>query len=660
MGAHPIGTFLAVIFLCAPWGEAADAGRVGNAHDTVVEVLLELPQAELTGAIERRDDTETGPHLLVTGEKNGVALDFHIEEAGLYEVKLHLVSPVYHPHYLDDSEPYSTMRLDDEVRSWPVREAQQPRYRNIPAIFELGQGTHRLEIADLPKELRLLGIVLVHDSILTDERMDIATPFEMPAIAPPVFADQTFNIIDFGAREEDGPAFSEAIRRAIAACHDGNGGTVVIPAGIWHTAGPIHYKSNVRIHVDEHADVFFSTKPEDYLPAVFVRWAGIEMQNYSPLFYAQDCENIALTGKGRLVGQGRSWWKYAARDTEVSMAAYEQWVLNFVPVAERNALAFDHVFRPQFFQPIHCKNILVEDVTLESGPFWTIDVVYCENVLVRRVKMCSVGPNNDGFCPDSSRNVVVEHCFFNTEDDAIAIHTGLNDDGRRVNTPTENVVIRHNRFSGGYWGGCSIGSLTTAGIRNVLFHDNHHADMNHALFLKSARGRGGIVENIYVQDITVERMYIDTMTFTTSYSAFFGGDSGPVPTFRDISLRDIEVNGTNVALNIQGLPDRPFENLVFENVTIRNASTGGQLENVRDVRMTNVHLQSNGHEAITLSNCQSLTLDACTFRGAGDVDLRVAGANSAGIVLLGAGADTCRVALDEGAPAGSLHRCTCD
>src|SRR5205085_2469238 len=156
------------------------------------------------------------------------------------------------------------------------------------------------------------------------------------------------------------------------------GGRVLIPPGKWLT-GPIHLKSNIDLHVADGAVVSFLTDPEKYLPPVFVRWQGQECYNYSPLIYARDCDNIAITGRGVLLGQGKSWWSWEKRQQKSCNRLY-QMVLKGVPVGERQCASEDLPLRPQFILPINCTNVLMEDFTIgEGGPFWTIHLAYCDN-----------------------------------------------------------------------------------------------------------------------------------------------------------------------------------------------------------------------------------------------------------------------------------------
>ena len=622
--------------------------------DTLVVASIDLSDVRMEGNINLKTDKDSGTYLYVpTGSQGGdkVTCSFEITEKGLYEVKLRLSSDFYHAHWPDTAAD-TTLHLDDEVRTWPMRSNTPWRYRNVPAVFELEPGEHTLTIENIHPGIKVGDIKLVYDKILTAERMDEEPPFDMPEVKVPVFADRNFDVTDYGAKQCNQESMSAAIKKAIAACAEAGGGTVNIPAGQWHT-GPIHFKSNVRINIDKHADVFFSDDPNNYLPAVFVRWAGVEMYNYSPLIYAINCENIALTGEGRLIGNGKSWWKWKKDDQEAMDKLYDKWVINFEPVEKRNGVESGHVFRPQFFEPVNCKNVLIEDVTFESGPFWTVNVVYCENVTIRRIKIGTRGPNGDGVCPNSSKNVIIEHCLFMTEDDSVAIHTGLNDDGRRVNKPTENVVIRHNRFSGGYWGGCSIGSLTTGGVRNIFYYDNHHADINHSFYFKSTRGRGGVVENIHIANSEIRRMSHNVFEFTMFYKSWFGSEHGSVPTFRDIVIRNIKADNSKSCFKVQGLPERPLENIVFENVKFTNSNSGEMID-VRDVIAKNLYIESINGQALTLTNCRNMIFDNPAFKGCDGIDLQIKGKHSSNIAIVNA-ADELDIQCTDGARKGAVN-----
>jgi polygalacturonase len=195
-------------------------------------------------------------------------------------------------------------------------------------------------------------------------------PFGMPPLEAPDFPGRLFELRDYGAQGNGDAVDTRALARAIAACHEAGGGLVHVPAGTWLT-GPIHLRSNVNLHLEEGARLRFSTRPADYLPPVFTRWEGIECYNYSPLIYACDCENVAVTGEGVLDGQGRAWWHWKKLQGPAARALYDA-ESQGVPVAERVYGSEAAALRPAFLQAIRCRNVLVEGVTFVDGPMWTV------------------------------------------------------------------------------------------------------------------------------------------------------------------------------------------------------------------------------------------------------------------------------------------------
>jgi unsaturated rhamnogalacturonyl hydrolase len=293
-----------------------------------------------------------------------------------------------------------------------------------------------------------------------------ALPALLARIQAPVFPERDFPITDFGAREGGQQLATEAIRRAIQACHDAGGGRVVVPPGVWLT-GAVHLKSNVNLHVSEGATLRFSPNPEHY-PVVFTRWEGMEMMGLSPLVYAFEQENIAITGKGTLDGQGSptQWWPWKGRPQDgwregmdrqnASRAELFRLAEQGVPPEQRR-FGLGSGLRPQFIQPYRSRNVLIEGVTVRNSPMWHLNPVLCENVIVRGVTVIGHGPNNDGCNPESCRDVLIEDCLFDTGDDCIAIKSGRNADGRRIGVPSENIIIRNCTMKDGH-GGVVLGS----------------------------------------------------------------------------------------------------------------------------------------------------------------------------------------------------------
>jgi polygalacturonase len=441
-------------------------------------------------------------------------------------------------------------------------------------------------------------------------------PFDMPAVEPPVFPDRVFDVRDYGAAGNGETLNTESFRLAVEACHESGGGVALIPAGIWVT-GPIHLRSNVNLRLEKEAVVRFSTRFADYLPVVFTRWEGIECYNYSPLIYAPDCENVALTGEGTLDGQGAAWWHWKRLQQAAAETLYDA-EFDGIPVEERVYGSEEAALRPQFFQPINARRVLVEGVTFVNGPMWTMHPVYCEDVLVRGVTVRTEGPNTDGLNPDSCRNVLVEGCTFATGDDCIAINAGMNEDGWRVGRPCENIVVRHCRMIEGH-GGVVIGSGMSGGVRNVYAHDCTFEGGDRGIRLKSMRGRGGVVENVTFENIRMWGMRGEAIVVNMFYeSSTVAPRSDMPPTFRNITIRDVTCDGAGVAVRIRGLPERRIEHLVLENLRL-NAIEGIHCQDVDDLTLNNVSGVVREEPLLSCSNIRGLNATNMSLESAKEV-----------------------------------------
>ena len=413
-----------------------------------------------------------------------------------------------------------------------------------------------------------------------------ALPSLLAQIKPPSFPDRDFPITEFGAKGDGKTDCRAALDKAIEACVAAGGGRVVAPAGRWLVKGPIHLKSNVNLHVAEGATILFSTDPKDYLPVVFTRFEGTEVMNYSPLIYAFEQENIAVTGEGTLDGQANDerWWPWKGngggditRLCEMADAGK--------PPAER-VFGEGSRLRPNFLQPYRCKNVLVEGVTIVNSPMWEIHPVLCENVTVRGVTVDTHGPNNDGCNPESCRNVLIENCTFDTGDDCIAIKSGRNADGRRLGVPSENIVVRGCTMKDGH-GGVVLGSEMSGGIRNVFVEDCYMSSPNldRAIRLKSNSRRGGYLENLYVRNVRVGEvkeavLHIDLRYFQET------GEHNPV--VRNLYMENVSSEKSRRPLFFLGLEAAPIQNVVIANCTFKNAERPSVIEFVDRLVLKNV------------------------------------------------------------------------
>jgi polygalacturonase len=412
------------------------------------------------------------------------------------------------------------------------------------------------------------------------------------SIRPPAFPDRDFDVTGFGAIADGETDCTQPINDAIRACSAAGGGRVVVPAGNYLT-GPLHLFSNVNLHVAEGATLSFYTDPKRYLPAVFTRWEGTEAMNFSPLVYAFEQENIAITGGGTLDGGAAddNWWSLKERwkgnspdnpskDRLTAMADAG------VPPRER-VFDADSRLRPSFIQPYRCKNVLIEGVRLRRAPFWQIHPVLCENVVVRGVDVMSHGPNNDGCNPDSCRSVLIENCRFDTGDDCIAIKSGRNADGRRVNVPSEDIIVSGCEMKAGH-GGVVIGSEMSGGVRNVFVEDCSMSspDLWYMLRIKTNSLRGGFVENAHVRRIKIGTIGKAAIRINFHYAK---GDVGEfVPRVSNVSVTDVVGENVRQVLSLKGYDRSPVRDVRVSNCRFSGVKQADVVEFVEGLALENV------------------------------------------------------------------------
>jgi polygalacturonase len=387
------------------------------------------------------------------------------------------------------------------------------------------------------------GVVLVADNrspaaqaaSAAADRAWARVPEILARIVAPTFPARDFVVTNYAARGDGDTDCTQAFRAAMEACQQAGGGRVVVPPGVFLT-GPIHLKSGVNLHLVKGATIRFTTNTAAYLPLVFTRFECVEVMNYSAPVYAFGQTNIAVTGEGMLDGQGSAWHRWV-KQWGADVKALNKMGDEGVPVAERR-FGEGRMLRPNFIQPVRCKNVLIEGVKVINSPMWTLNPVYCTNVTIRGVTVETDGPNTDGCDPDSCKDVWIKDCTFSNGDDCIAVKSGRDKDGRRVNLPTENVVIQDCRFAAGH-GGVTMGSETAGGIRNVFAERCHFdsPDLDMAMRFKSNPARGGFVEDIYLRDCTVKTAkYGIHMTLRYGSSGARDGEAPPV--MRNIDIRN--------------------------------------------------------------------------------------------------------------------------
>jgi polygalacturonase len=417
-------------------------------------------------------------------------------------------------------------------------------------------------------------------------------PSLLARIKPPRFPNRTFHL---DAKPDGRTDCTAAFRSVIDECSKSGGGKVIVPSGTYLT-GAIHLKSNVNLELSEGATIKFSTNPKDYLPVVFSRWEGVELFNYSPFIYAFEQQSIAITGKGTLDGQSDNehWWPWKQQRTDRN--ALFKMAEDGVPVRDR-IFGEGHYLRPQFIQPYRCQNVLIDGVTIQNSPMWEIHPVLCRNVIVQNVKISSHGPNNDGCDPESCTDVLIKNCDFDTGDDCIAVKSGRNADGRRLNTPTENIIVQDCRMKDGH-GGITVGSEISGGVRN-LFAENCRLDsqnLDHALRVKNNAMRGGLLESLHFRNIEVGQVAHAVITIDFNYEE--GAQGGFVPVVRDYTVENLRSARSKHALDVQGLSGAPIVNLQLKNCTFDNVAEGNIVKNVKDASLENVKINGRVVDAI--------------------------------------------------------------
>jgi polygalacturonase len=434
------------------------------------------------------------------------------------------------------------------------------------------------------------GTLLIAVSAFAADPWD-AVPEILSRIVPPTFPARDFVITKFGAT--DGGDASAAIAKAIDACTRAGGGHVIVPKGDYVT-GPIRLRSHVDLHLDAGATLRFSQDPSRY-PLTLTRWEGVELMNYSPLIYAADCEDVAITGEGTLDGQADEthWWNWKA-EKEPKLQNDDRNALfkqndDGIPVAQR-VYGSGHFLRPTFVEPYRCKNILINGVTIRNAPFWVLHPTLSTNVTIRRVTVIGHGPNTDGCDPESCRDVLIEDCIFDTGDDCIALKSGRNADGRRINVPIENVIIRGCKMNNGH-GGITVGSEVSGGARNIYAEKNRldSPELERGLRVKTNSARGGVVENIFARDIEIGNVKLAPIEIDLRYMS----ESGDFPpTVRNIVVERMLSQHSQHGLFIVALKEMPLRGVVVRDSAFRGVTNGHVIEGVVDLTLTGVTVEA--------------------------------------------------------------------
>lgn len=380
------------------------------------------------------------------------------------------------------------------------------------------------------------------------------------SISPRVFVLADFKPADADARP--------AIMAAIRAAHEAGGGRVVIPRGVHLSGGPIRLLSDVELHLEEGAILRFLPGEALYLPAVRTRWEGTECYTLSPMIYAENCENIALTGRGTIDGQGAAHWLGWRKTQRETRALLREMGREGVPVEER-IFTGERRLRPHFVQFNRCKRILMEGLRLVDSPFWMVHPLLCEDVVIRNITCKSDHVNSDGIDPDSSRRVLIENCDFDVGDDGIALKSGRDQDGWRVGVPTEDVVIRGCTYRGHAGGGLAIGSEMSGGVRNIFVEDYRIPKARHTLYLKANPDRGGRISDIFIRNVIAGET-ASVLVFTNDYHSWRGGNFPTI--FERILVENVSANTADVGILIGGHPRAPVRDVIVRRMAVGSSA----------------------------------------------------------------------------------------
>lgn len=402
-------------------------------------------------------------------------------------------------------------------------------------------------------------------------------------IVAPKISATVLHIEAFGAKgdsiQDNKPAFDKAMQTSKAK----GGARIVVKPGVYIINGPIHFVSNTTLELQKGAKLIFGTNANDYLPVVPTSWEGTFIHNYSPLIYAYQVENVAIIGEGIIDGNGKDgfsqWYDLQKPAQQLTRKMNHEGVS-----IDKRVFGEGHYLRPHLIQFFESKNILIEGITIENSPFWSVHLLKSENITARKVKFNTFNKNNDGFDPEYSKNILIEDIDFNNSDDNIAIKAGRDHEGRKTAISSENIVIRNCRFKGLH--GVVIGSEMSAGVRNVFVENSTYGGYcKRGIYLKSNPDRGGFIKNIYINNVTFDE--VEDAVFITSF--YHGEGKGFVTDINNVFIENLKVkSASHAGLVIQGYPTKKVNNIHFSNVKIDSCTNGVSFTNAENIVFNNV------------------------------------------------------------------------
>lgn len=417
-------------------------------------------------------------------------------------------------------------------------------------------------------------------------------PKILSKISAPKFPARIYNITKYGAVSDGKSLNTDAINNAINACSETGGGTVLVPKGEFLT-GAIRLKSNVNLQISEGAILKFSTNPKDFLPAVLVGWEGSICMNYSPLIYAYGQKNIAVSGKGIIDGQAsnENWWKWKTlsgdKESRPRLLKLNDEKVPF----EKRIFGDGYYLRPTMIEFFKCKNILIEGVTLKDSPFWFLHPILSSNITIDNVKTNSIGPNTDGCDPEFCSDVIIKNCVFSDGDDCIAIKSGRNNDGRKINIPSKNIIVKDCTMKDGH-GGVSIGSEVSGGCNNVYVEDckMNSPALDRMLRIKSNAKRGGVVKDVYVRNIKVGQVAGAIVELNMNYDPKEAKGFKFYPIMKNIFIENINSEKSKNVLFFDGLSESKIKDVNITNCKFNGVEERNKITNAENIKLRNVYI----------------------------------------------------------------------
>ena len=405
------------------------------------------------------------------------------------------------------------------------------------------------------------------------------------AIAPPVFPDNTFYLIDFGGvgdgLTDNKPAFDSIINH----CGKSGGGNIVVGPGTYLINGPVHPGSNIHLHLEAGSVLVFSSDPEFYLPVVLTSWEGTRLYNYSPFIYARNEVNIAITGQGQISGNASGSWVKWQRIQRSDQLLLRKMNHENIPLEERK-FGKDHFLRPHLIQFYECKNILIDGIEITDSPFWCVHFVFSGNIIARNLRFNARNLNNDGIDIESSENVLIENIEFDNKDDNIAVKSGRDLEGRLLNRPSRNIVIRDCRFKG--HNAVAIGSEMSGGVNKIYIEDCGYAGkVVNGIYFKGNLDRGGVVRDIYIRNLA-----FDTTESAIMIDSHYKGEGyGYPPAFRSIYIENVSCNvALKYGISLIGSAELHLDSIFIKNIVIDEAQIPVSTENVYELHFDKIRI----------------------------------------------------------------------